>query len=79
MKLQNLINGPVQNPLGITGSKVIVPGDTNKSILFRRIGIVGQNQMPPLARNIVDTKPSPSSAMDFFAAHHNCIAAEKLD
>ena len=55
LKMQNLINGPVQNPLGITGSKVIVPGDTNKSILFRRISLTGQNQMPPLARNIVDT------------------------
>jgi uncharacterized repeat protein (TIGR03806 family) len=52
---QNLINGPVQNPLGILGAKVIVPGDTNKSILFRRASLVGQNQMPPLAKNVVDT------------------------
>jgi mono/diheme cytochrome c family protein len=55
LKLQNLINGPVQNPLGIIAAKVIVPGDTNKSILFRRITITGQNQMPPLAKNVVDT------------------------
>ncbi len=55
LKLQNLINGPVQNPLGINGAKVIVPGDTNKSILFRRLTIIGQNQMPPLAKNVVDT------------------------
>jgi regulation of enolase protein 1 (concanavalin A-like superfamily) len=53
---QNLINGPVQNPLGITGAKVIAPGDTNKSILFRRINLVGENQMPPLAKNVVDEK-----------------------
>jgi uncharacterized repeat protein (TIGR03806 family) len=52
---QNLINGPVQNPLGIPGAKVIVPGDTNKSMLFRRISLTGQNQMPPLAKNVVDT------------------------
>jgi uncharacterized repeat protein (TIGR03806 family) len=52
---QNLINGPVQNPLGILGAKVIVPGDTNKSMLFRRVSLVGQNQMPPLAKNVVDT------------------------
>ncbi len=53
---QNLINGPVQNPLGITGAKVIAPGDTNKSILFHRISLVGEGQMPPLARNAVDEK-----------------------
>src|SRR6267142_7273711 len=51
---QNLINGPVQNPLGINGTKVIAPGDTNKSVLFRRISIAGENQMPPLAKNVVD-------------------------
>jgi uncharacterized repeat protein (TIGR03806 family) len=56
LKLQNLINGPVQNPLGILGAKVIVSGDTNKSILFRRVNIIGQNQMPPLAKNVVDGK-----------------------
>jgi uncharacterized repeat protein (TIGR03806 family) len=53
---QNLINGPVQNPLGIGGAEVIAPGDTNKSILFRRISIRGENQMPPLAKNVVDEK-----------------------
>lgn len=53
---QNLINGPVQNPLGISGAKVIAPGDTNKSILFRRISLVGENQMPPLGKNVVDEK-----------------------
>ncbi len=52
---QNLLNGPVANQLGIIGAKVIAPGDTNKSILLQRIRIVGENQMPPLARNLVDT------------------------
>jgi mono/diheme cytochrome c family protein/regulation of enolase protein 1 (concanavalin A-like superfamily) len=51
---QNLINGPVQNPLTIAGAKVIVPGDTNKSVLFHRVCLVGQNQMPPIAKNVVD-------------------------
>ncbi len=53
---QNLINGPVQNPLGINGAKVIAPGDTNRSVLFRRISIAGENQMPPLAKNVVNEK-----------------------
>jgi regulation of enolase protein 1 (concanavalin A-like superfamily)/mono/diheme cytochrome c family protein len=56
---QNLINGPVANQLGALGAnpgaKVIVPDDLDRSILFQRISIVGENQMPPLARNLVDT------------------------
>jgi uncharacterized repeat protein (TIGR03806 family) len=56
LKKQNLINGAVANQLGIAGAKIIVPGDTNKSILFRRVSIVGEGQMPPLARNLVDDK-----------------------
>jgi len=54
LKLQNLVNGPVANQLGIAGARIIVPGDTNKSILLRRFSLVGDNQMPPLARNRVD-------------------------
>ena len=56
LKLQNLINGPIANQLGIAGAKVIVPGNTNKSILFHRVSLVGENQMPPLAKNVVDEK-----------------------
>jgi uncharacterized repeat protein (TIGR03806 family) len=56
LKKQNLINGAVANRLGIGGANVIVPGDTNKSILFKRIRITGEGQMPPLARNLVDDK-----------------------
>ncbi len=56
LKKQILINGPVANQLGIAGAKIVVPGDTNKSILLRRISITGENQMPPLARNRVDDR-----------------------
>jgi uncharacterized repeat protein (TIGR03806 family) len=56
LKNQGLINGSVANQLGITLAKVIVPDDTNKSILYHRISILGENQMPPLARNTVDEK-----------------------
>jgi uncharacterized repeat protein (TIGR03806 family) len=55
LKQQNLINGAVANQLGINGAKVIAPGDRDKSVLFHRISIVGENQMPPVARNLVDT------------------------
>jgi uncharacterized repeat protein (TIGR03806 family) len=55
LHLQNIINGPVGNQMGIAGAKVVVPGDSNKSMLFHRISIVGENQMPPIAKNVVDT------------------------
>lgn len=54
LKLQNLINGPVQNTLGISGAKVIVPNNASRSILFHRVSIVGDGQMPPIAKNVVD-------------------------
>ncbi|MDD5140407.1 MAG: PQQ-dependent sugar dehydrogenase [Verrucomicrobiales bacterium] len=66
---QNLINGPVQNPLGITGAKIIAPGDTNKSILFRRMSLAGENQMPPLAKNVVDEKAVAVFAQWISALH----------
>ncbi len=53
---QNLINGPVANQLGIASAKVITPGYTNKSILFYRVSRVGENQMPPIGKNVVDEK-----------------------
>ncbi|HXE41763.1 MAG TPA: hypothetical protein VN516_01970, partial [Candidatus Baltobacteraceae bacterium] len=53
-KNQNLVNGPVANQFGLAGAKIIVPGDTNRSILFRRMSLVGNQQMPPLAKNVVD-------------------------
>ncbi len=51
---QNIINGPLGNQFGITGARVIVPNNLYKSILFHRIDMVGDNQMPPIARNMVD-------------------------
>jgi uncharacterized repeat protein (TIGR03806 family) len=51
---QNIIAGPVENPLGISGARIIVPRDTGKSVLFRRVSVAGNMQMPPLAKNVVD-------------------------
>ena len=59
LEKQNLINGPIADPLGISGAKIIVPGDTNKSVLFHRVSITGGPQMPPLARNLNDTGAIP--------------------
>lgn len=51
---QGIINGPVENPLGVDGAKIIVPADLTRSVLFHRINIVGDLQMPPIARNVTD-------------------------
>jgi uncharacterized repeat protein (TIGR03806 family) len=52
---QGLINGSVNNALGITGAKVVVPRDTGKSILYQRIHTVDSViKMPKIGRNIID-------------------------
>src|SRR6185312_12330150 len=52
---QRLINGPLANSLGNVTNRVVKPGDLSKSILFARINHTGDLQMPPLARNVVDS------------------------
>ncbi len=51
---QGLIRGEVFDPLGISGARLIVPSDPGKSMLSHRDSLLGTNQMPPLARNLVD-------------------------
>ena len=52
---QGLINGNVNNTLGITGAKVVVPRDTGKSILYQRIHTVDPTRkMPAVGRNLID-------------------------
>jgi uncharacterized repeat protein (TIGR03806 family) len=56
LEKQGILNGPIATPLGISGAKVIVPGNISKSVLLLRAGIAGNFQMPPLAKNVVDQK-----------------------
>lgn len=51
---QNLIDGPVDNPLGIAFARAVAPASVSRSIVHHRMGLVGANQMPPLARNLPD-------------------------
>ena len=51
---QNLINGTVLYDLGIADARVIAPRSIERSILHKRISLVGMHQMPPIGRNIVD-------------------------
>ncbi len=50
-----IINGIVNNNLGQSDAKVVVPRDWTRSILFKRISVAGQpHSMPPLAKQRVD-------------------------
>lgn len=52
----NIINGVLVDELGITGAKVVVPGDTAASILYQRIKARNNSiAMPPLASSLPDT------------------------
>lgn len=54
LKQQKIINGPVGNTMGIQGARVVVPGDPSKSLLYQRVSMLGNMQMPPLAKNVID-------------------------
>ena len=48
-----IVNGEVAEDLGISGAKVVVPGDTAKSILYQRMKQVNTTAaMPPLAKSV---------------------------
>ncbi len=59
---QNIINGTVNDTLGISGAKVVVPQDLSKSIMHLRVNSVDSIKMPPLARNRIDTNAVASLA-----------------
>ncbi|MES2440045.1 MAG: Ig-like domain-containing protein [Verrucomicrobiota bacterium] len=52
---QGIVYGPVGSDLGIPGARVVTPQDLAHSILYQRVNRVGANQMPPIARNQIDT------------------------
>lgn len=56
LALQGIIRGEVADTLGISGAKLIVPSDVNRSMIRHRDSLLGANQMPPLARNLVDAE-----------------------
>ena len=53
---QGLISGALANNLGIAGAQVIAMGDVSHSMIHLRLNATGPNQMPPLARNVVDSQ-----------------------
>lgn len=53
---QGIYYGALSNNLGNPDARVVVPQNLANSILHHRVSITGENQMPPLARNLVDTE-----------------------
>ncbi|HXJ55105.1 MAG TPA: PQQ-dependent sugar dehydrogenase [Verrucomicrobiae bacterium] len=52
---QNIVSGPVNNDLGIPDARAVAPGSLSRSIMYLRLTTNGAIQMPPLARNLVDS------------------------
>jgi len=65
---QGLIHGALDNFINGPDDRVVVPGDVSKSLMHLRPSLVGTLQMPPLARNLVDT-----NAMQVFADWINSL------
>jgi hypothetical protein len=55
LPLQNILRGRLGSNLNIDGAAVITPGDPGRSMIYLRASGLGDHQMPPLARNVVDT------------------------
>jgi len=54
---QNVINVVPNDALGITGARLVKPGDAPLSVLHRRVGSLQEGvEMPPLAKNVVDAE-----------------------
>lgn len=65
---QNLIFGAVFDPVNDPTDRVVKPQDVVHSLLHNRANRVGALQMPPIAKNVVDTK-----AMQLFADWINSL------
>ncbi len=53
---QGIVSGAVQNSQGISNALVVAPADLSHSLLYLRDNNVGTPlQMPPLAKNVIDT------------------------
>jgi uncharacterized repeat protein (TIGR03806 family) len=62
LPLQDILRGRLASNLNIDGATVVTPGDPNHSMIYLRANGLGDHQMPPLARNVVDTKAVASIA-----------------
>ncbi|MEM6633671.1 MAG: discoidin domain-containing protein, partial [Bacteroidota bacterium] len=55
LHLSNLFSSRLNESLGIEGEQVIAPGDTGRSVLYKRIhSVLPAVMMPPLAKSLID-------------------------
>jgi len=53
---RNICNvNPAAGDLGVSGARILLPGDPARSILSLRMHSLGSDRMPPIGRNIVDS------------------------
>ena len=57
---------PIEGDLGVTGARIVFPGDPARSILSLRVHATAANRMPPIARNLAD--PAGTSVLDAWIA-----------
>jgi mono/diheme cytochrome c family protein len=61
---QNIINTPAAFSLGYDNAKIVAPSDVWRSVLYDRMNMVNPTiQMPPLARNLIDTNAVATMAL----------------
>jgi regulation of enolase protein 1 (concanavalin A-like superfamily) len=50
-----IINGIVQDALGVSGAKILAPQSVDRSLMYKRMATASEHyKMPPLAKNFVD-------------------------
>ena len=54
-KARILNEAPIHETFGIAHAKLIMPREPRRSVLFHRMSVRGQGQMPPTSTNRVDT------------------------
>ena len=71
---QGIIDVDPGNNLGIAGAKLILPGDTSKSVIYQRLNSLHESvMMPPLAKNRLDKE-----GRDLIAAWINSMVTDTI-
>lgn len=75
---QRLIDGPLADLMGDSDARVVRPGELSHSVLYARINRVGNLQMPPLARNLVNTNAVDAVDEWINDLSHNSAPVKKI-
>ena len=55
-KVRLIDEAPIHDNMGVDGARMVVPGDPERSLLYRRLIVRGLNQMPPTSTNRIDER-----------------------